>query len=181
VWRREAAMIPPACGGAAKPRADSAYFQFPETSLSPMTPARMRAMHSTRMGAAESPSRAMPSSAVPAAPMPVQTARHPARYWTAWHGFAATRARLCPNGFRLDVSHATLPLKRPPASHQKAPPDTLPNPDKPSERSIIALSCAMIEQKGAIIPCAIWPRGATLRPILSTLCKSPAYKARRQP
>lgn len=31
-------------------------------------------MHSSRIGAAESPSTAMPTIAVPAAPMPVQTA-----------------------------------------------------------------------------------------------------------
>ena len=46
----------------------------PVTSLSPMTPARMSTMQRTRSGAAESPSTAMPTMAVPAAPMPVQTA-----------------------------------------------------------------------------------------------------------
>jgi len=48
--------------------------QSPETSLSPITPAKMRTIHSNLGGAAESPSTAIPRIAVPAAPMPVQTA-----------------------------------------------------------------------------------------------------------
>ena len=48
--------------------------QFPETSLSPITPVKMRPMQSTLIGAAESPSTIIPRIAVPAAPMPVQTA-----------------------------------------------------------------------------------------------------------
>lgn len=47
---------------------------WPETSFSPITPARMRAMQSIRRGAVESPSSAMPTIAEPAAPMPVHTA-----------------------------------------------------------------------------------------------------------
>src|SRR6218665_2953237 len=42
--------------------------------LSPITPAGMSAMHGSRIGAAESPGTTMPTIAVPAAPMPVQTA-----------------------------------------------------------------------------------------------------------
>ena len=48
--------------------------QFPEISLSPITPVKMRPMQSTLIGAAESPSTIIPRIAVPAAPMPVQTA-----------------------------------------------------------------------------------------------------------
>jgi hypothetical protein len=48
--------------------------QLPETSLSPITPARMSTRQSTLIGAAESPSIATPRIAVPAAPIPVQTA-----------------------------------------------------------------------------------------------------------
>jgi hypothetical protein len=39
-----------------------------------MTPARMSTMQSIRSGAADSPGTAIPTTAVPAAPMPVQTA-----------------------------------------------------------------------------------------------------------
>jgi TRAP-type mannitol/chloroaromatic compound transport system permease large subunit len=48
--------------------------QLPETSLSPITPDRIRRMQRIRSGAVESPSTTMPRIAVPAAPMPVQTA-----------------------------------------------------------------------------------------------------------
>jgi hypothetical protein len=48
--------------------------QSPEASLSPITPAKMRTIHSNLGGAAESPSTAIPRIAVPATPMPVQTA-----------------------------------------------------------------------------------------------------------
>jgi hypothetical protein len=48
--------------------------QFPETRLSPITPAKMRTMQSTLSGAAESPNSVIPRIAVPAAPIPVQTA-----------------------------------------------------------------------------------------------------------
>ncbi len=48
--------------------------QLPETSLRPITPARMRVMQKSRIGEAASPSATMPRIAVPAAPMPVQTA-----------------------------------------------------------------------------------------------------------
>ena len=46
----------------------------PETSLSPITPATMRTRQSTRIGATDSPSTAIPRAAVPAAPIPVQIA-----------------------------------------------------------------------------------------------------------
>ena len=46
----------------------------PETSLSPMTPAKISAMHNNLDGAVESPSTTIPKTAVPAAPMPVHTA-----------------------------------------------------------------------------------------------------------
>lgn len=45
-----------------------------ETSFSPITPDRMRAMQRVLIGAADSPSNTIPRMAVPAAPMPVQTA-----------------------------------------------------------------------------------------------------------
>jgi hypothetical protein len=48
--------------------------QLVGTSLSPITPARISAMHSILGSDAESPSTAMPMMAVPAAPIPVQTA-----------------------------------------------------------------------------------------------------------
>ena len=44
------------------------------TSFSPAIPATMRPMHPSRMRVAGSPSSQMPNSAVPTAPMPVQTA-----------------------------------------------------------------------------------------------------------
>ena len=50
------------------------HSQFAETSFSPITPATMKTMQSNRAGDAESPSTAIPRMAVPAAPMPVQTA-----------------------------------------------------------------------------------------------------------
>jgi hypothetical protein len=59
---------------AIQPASTSDRPQFPETSLSPITPARMRTMQSILSGAAESPSTTIPRIAVPAAPMPVQTA-----------------------------------------------------------------------------------------------------------
>ena len=52
----------------------SKHDQSPETSLRPITPASMRAMQNSLSGAAESPSTAIPRIAVPAAPIPVQTA-----------------------------------------------------------------------------------------------------------
>lgn len=48
--------------------------QFPETSFNPITPPKIRTMQSILSGAMESPSTAIPRIAVPAAPMPVQTA-----------------------------------------------------------------------------------------------------------
>ena len=45
-----------------------------ESSFSPAMPARISPMHRRRAGDADSPKRTMPSSAVPTAPMPVQTA-----------------------------------------------------------------------------------------------------------
>lgn len=44
------------------------------TSLSPMIPATIRPMQARRKAVAGSPSRTMPSAAVPTVPMPVQTA-----------------------------------------------------------------------------------------------------------
>ena len=50
------------------------HSQFVETSFSPITPVTIKTMQSNRAGDAESPSTAIPRMAVPAAPMPVQTA-----------------------------------------------------------------------------------------------------------
>ncbi len=71
IFRRECAACCGVCGGGAP---CLAFAQLAETSLSPMTPARMRAMQSSLIGEAGSPSTATPRIAVPAAPMPVHTA-----------------------------------------------------------------------------------------------------------
>jgi sodium-dependent dicarboxylate transporter 2/3/5 len=47
---------------------------FEEVSLRPTRPATMRATQASRAGLADSPKSAMPSAAVPTAPIPVQTA-----------------------------------------------------------------------------------------------------------
>ena len=57
-----------------KPAQISNHPQFPETSFNPITPVKMRPMQSILIGAAESPSSTIPRTAVPAAPIPVQTA-----------------------------------------------------------------------------------------------------------